>query len=780
MIRFILISIFVFLALIKSIAQLPVQTIRGTVVDNDSNAPLAFATVTILNTNPLIGTTTNYQGNFILNNVSIGRYNIKVTMVGYEPLVVNEVAISASKEVFLNIMIKEKVFSLSEAVIRPKINKELPLNATATLSAKMVSVEEAKRYAGGFDDPARLVSSFAGVSSNVGNNAIVVRGNNPQGLQWKLEGVEIPNPNHFSDLSTFGGGGLTALSAQLLANSDFFLGAFPAEYSNALSGVFDIYMRNGNNSKPEHTFQMGLTGIDISSEGPFKKSKHSSYLFNYRYSTMALLEPILPENAGGVRYQDLSFKLNFPTKKTGAFSVWGIGLIDGSGSRAKTDMNQWIYDSDREMQDVKQSMGAIGLTHKMLVNSRQYIKSIVAVTINSIDFTTDRLDSTMSLLPKSKIDNKSYNFVLTSFLNTKFSASHINKTGFSVTGLAYNIMLKNNLQNGNYLQTIQAENGYCTLLGAYSNSTLNIFENVTVNLGISGQVFTLNSHHTLEPRIGIKYQFAPAQSISFAYGLHSRLERLNYYFAKNSLFGNEAINKNLDFTKSHHLVVGYDRSLSEFTHLKIEVYYQHLFNVPVMKDSSFSFINMQNDWFFNGKLQNTGKGKNYGIEITYEKYLSQGYYYILTSSLYNSRYTGGDNVWRDTRYNRIYAFNFLIGKEWQIGGNKQNILSLNGRMSYQGGDHYSPVDVAASEASEEAIFDETKAFSKQFSPALIAHFTAIYKINKIKSAHEIAFKLLNVTMYKEFSGFQYNFHSRTVDEKRDALFIPNLSYKIEF
>jgi len=780
MIRFISILIFVFLTLIKSLAQQPIQTIRGIVTDNASNAPLPFATVIILNTNPLIGTITDSQGNFILNNVSYGRYNIQVTMVGYETLIVNEVAVSAAKEVFLNIPIKEKVISLSEAVIRPKINKELPLNTTATLSAKMVSMEEAKRYAGGFDDPARLVSSFAGVASNVGNNAIVVRGNSPQALQWKLEGVEIPNPNHFADLSTFGGGGLTALSTQLLANSDFFLGAFPAEYSNALSGVFDIYMRNGNNSKQEHTFQTGLTGIDISSEGPFKKSKPSSYLFNYRYSTMALLEPILPENAGGVKYQDLSFKLNFPTKKTGTYSVWGIGLIDGSGSRAKTDMNQWIYDSDREMQDVKQYMGAIGMTYKILINSRQYIKSIVAVTINGIDFRTDRLDTTMSLLPKSKITNKTQNFVLTSFLNTKFSARHVNKTGFSATGLKYDILLKDNLQNGNSLQTIQAESGYCTLLSTYSNSTLNYIEKVTVNLGINGQWVTLNNHYTIEPRIGIKYQFAPAQSISFGYGLHSRLERLNYYFAKNNLSGKEAVNKNLDFTKSHHFVAGYDRSLSEFTHLKIEAYYQKLYNVPVMKDSSFSFINMQNDWFFNGKLQNTGKGRNYGVEMTIEKYISQGYYYMFTASLYNSRYTGGDNVWRDTRYNKNYAFNFLIGKEWQIGGNKQNILSLNVRMSYQGGDHYSPVNEAASKASEDVIFDETKAFSKQFSPSFISHFTASYKINRIKAAHEIAFKLLNVTMYKEFSGFQYNFHSKTVDERRDALVIPNLSYKIEF
>ena len=142
----------------------------------------------------------------------------------------------------MTIQMKENTGLLSEVVVKPNVNKELPLNNLASVSAKMLSVEEATRYAGGFDDPARLVSSFAGVSSNVSNNAIAIRGNSPQSLQWKMEGIEIPNPNHFADMTTFGGGGLTALSSQLLANSDFFSGAMPAEYSNALSGVFDIFI----------------------------------------------------------------------------------------------------------------------------------------------------------------------------------------------------------------------------------------------------------------------------------------------------------------------------------------------------------------------------------------------------------------------------------------------------------------------------------------------------------------------------------------------------------
>lgn len=760
------------------VAQQPQQTIRGTVLDISSNAPLPNVSVVLLNTN--FATTTDSLGDFILKNVSVGRYTIQVSMIGYESFVLKEVQVSSGKELFLNIYLKENSISLSEITVKPKVNKVQALNRIASVSAKMLSVEEANRYAGGFDDPARLVSSFAGVSSNVSNNAIVVRGNSPQSLQWKMEGVEIPNPNHFADVSTFGGGGLTALSSQLLANSDFFSGAMPAEYNNALSGVFDIFMRNGNNQKPEHTFQLGLLGIDVASEGPFKKGGNSSYLFNYRYSTLSLLEPIMPENAGGTSYQDLSFKLNFPTNKAGTFSLWGIGLIDGSGASPKTNRADWQYDSDKELLDVKQFMGAVGLSHKISLNKQQFVKSTFASTINGIDLSTETLNNSQLLLPKNKMNNRNSSFVLSSFLNTKFNAEHINKTGFVVTGLLYDILLKNALPNANSLQTIVDENGFSTLLSAYSNSTINFSEKLSLNLGVNAQLFTLNKHYTIEPRVGLKYQFATSQTFSLGYGLHSRLERLNYYFIRNTNSGNEVINKNLDFTKSHHFVLGYDISFSEFTHFKIETYFQRLFNVPVIADSSFSIINQQNDWFFNQKLQNDGVGRNYGVDLTFERYLSQGYYYMVTGSVFNSQYKGGDNLWRSTRYNRNFTFNFLVGKEWQLGNNKQNVLGLNARLGYQGGDHYSPINALASTSEQTAVIDESKAFSKQFPPAFTSYFTASYKINKMKSTHIFALQIINVTNYKEFTGFQYNYLTRKVDERREALMFPNLSYKIEF
>lgn len=768
LIPFLLLSLHLF-------SQKPTQTIRGTIIDEDSNVPLRFVSIGLGSST--IGTVSDSSGNFTLKTVPIGRYNINVSCVGYEPVVLKEIQVTSAKEVVLSISMKELTNTLDEVVVKPKVNKEQPLNSMATVSARMLSVDEAKRYAGGFDDPARLVSAFAGVSSNVSNNAIVVRGNSPQSLQWKLEGVEISNPNHFADLSSFGGGALTALSTQLLANSDFFSGAMPAEYSNALSGVFDIFMRSGNNQKQETTFQLGAIGIDAASEGPFSKKSKASYIFNYRYSTLGLLAPILPENAAGTTYQDLSFKFNFPTAKAGTFSLWGMGLLDHSDAKAKNNISEWKYDYDRENQVANQFMGVAGISHKVLFNNKQYLKTIFATTATGIDMNTDRLDSSYSSFPQNTIQNNYQNYILSSFLNSKFSAKHTNKSGFVITKMQYKMMLKD-ATTQTPQHTIVDERGNSTLVSAYSNSMVHMNDKISLNAGLSGQWFSYNNTWSIEPRVGIKYAFAPTQTLSFAYGLHSRLERLNYYFIKN--LENEYINKKLGFTKAHHLIMGYDINTSEFSHFKLESYYQHLFDVPVISDSSFSLINQQNNWFFNEKLQNTGIGRNYGLDISFEKYLSKGYYYMVTTSLFNSQYQGGDHKWRNTRYNRNFAFNFLIGKEWLMGKKQNKIFGLNARLSYQGGDHYSPINTSQSLTNQEAVFDEAKAFSQQYSPAFTSHFTTSYKLNKKKTTHEFALKIINLTQYKEYLGFRYNYQTQTVDTDREATFIPNLSYKIEF
>jgi len=758
----------------------PTQTIRGTVVDNASNIPLEFASVVVLNTIPLMGTKTDTSGTFSIPNMPIGRYDLQVQFVGYESEIIREVIVISAKQTFLTIQLKENTHMLGKVVIKPRVNKEQALNSMSTVSARMLSVEEARRYAGGFDDPARLASSFAGVASNTGENGIAVRGNAPKFVQWKMEGIEIPNPNHFGDLKSYGGGAFTALSSQMLANSDFFTGAFPAEYNNALSGVFDLAMRTGNNQKRENTLQVGVVGIDASSEGPFKKGGKASYLFNYRYSTLALLAPLLPENASSLKYQDLSFKLNFPTQKAGTFSLWGIGLADRAGAKAKTDSSEWKYFDDKEENEIKQYMGAAGLTHKYFFKNHAYIKTTLAATTNNTDWNTEKLNPELSLQPYSKIDNKNWNFVLSSFVNKKFSAKHTNKTGVLVTGMMYDLLLdKSQIMNSKPTE-IAKENGFSTLISAYSNSSVNLTNKLVMNIGINGQIFTLNKHYTIEPRLGFRQQISKNQSIGVAYGLHSRLESLNYYFNNSLSTGETAVNKNLDFTKAHHIVLSYDWNVTDLIHFKVEPYFQQLFSVPVINDSSYSFINLQNDLFFAEKLQNTGKGRNYGIDMTLEKYMSKGYYYLLTASVFNSEYKGGDDIWRNTRFNKNYVFNFLVGKEWQVGRSKQNVFSLNTRFSYQGGNHYSPINEAASDVVKDVVYDETNAYKMQAPSSFNMHFTASYKVNKKHSSHELALKILNVTRQPDFNGYKYNMISNKIDKDLSSVIIPNLSYKIEF
>jgi hypothetical protein len=206
-----------------------------------------------MGTDPVIGAVSDSDGKFELRNIPVDRYDLEVSYLGFETKMVRELLVQSGKERLIDIGLKESVISLDEIVVRPKDDKSNPANSMGLVSARMFSVEVAQRYAGGFDDPARLASSFAGVSSSIGKNGIVIRGNAPTALLWQLEGAEIRNPNHFADLSVFGGGGLTALSSQVLANSDFYTGAFPSEYGNAMSGVFDLKLRKGNMEKREIT-----------------------------------------------------------------------------------------------------------------------------------------------------------------------------------------------------------------------------------------------------------------------------------------------------------------------------------------------------------------------------------------------------------------------------------------------------------------------------------------------------------------------------------------------
>ncbi|MDU1891488.1 MAG: TonB-dependent receptor [Dysgonomonas sp.] len=758
-----------------------VQNIKGVVVDRLSGAPLPFISVGLLDM-PQIGSITGDNGQFTLENVPVGRHDLQASSVGYETSVMREIMVTSAKEVYLEIQLTEKAQELGEVVVTVKTNKDEPLNKMALFGGHMLSVEEASRYAGGMDDPARLVSSFAGVSPGVGNNGISVHGNAPSLLQWRLEDVEIPNPNHFADVSTLGGGILSSLSNNVLGNSDFFAGAFPAEYNNAVSGVFDMKLRNGNSNNFQHTLQAGLLGLDFASEGPISKKHNSSYIFNYRYSTTGLMNKVSP--AGDLEqimdYQDLNFKFNFPTKNAGVFSVWGTALKDKIKPEIESP-EEWEYKDDGKDSRMKQLSAAAGLSHRYFFSNNAMLKTTLATTYSDTEATEDQYDNNMVSTPYLNFNSKFTNLVLTSSFNKKYSSKHTNKTGFTITNMRYDMDFQLAPFDTKPLETISEGKGNTNLLSAYTSSLFNLSDNVSATLGVNGQYLTLNDSWTVEPRAAIKWQMSSKSSLGFAYGLHSRMEKMDVYFVKTRNTGDELVNKNLDFTKTHHLALSYNYKISDDMNLRVEPYFQYLYDVPVMADSSYSILN-RNNFYVEDALVNKGKGRNYGIDVTFEKYMTKGMYYMITASVLNSEYTGGDGVWHNTRYNRNYILNGLFGKEWMIGRNKQNVLGVNLKLTLQGGERYSPVDEAATMAhpDKETQYDETKAFSKQLSPMLLANYTISYRMNRKKVSHEFAIKGMNATGYKEYFGHEYNLQTGKIEPRRLKNSIFNMVYRLDF
>ena len=616
----------------------PVQTLRGVVNDRASGHPIPYATIQLTDI-PGLGMMCDSLGRFALPKVPVGRHSVQASFMGYEPATVREILVTSAKEVYLEIALQESVNELSEVVVHAH-NRNEAMNKMAVAGARMLSVEEASRYAGGFDDPARLVASFAGVTPSVSNNGISIHGNAPHLLQWRLEDVEIPNPNHFADIATLGGGILSSLSAQVLGNSDFFTGAFPAEYGNAVSGVFDMKLRNGNNQRNENTFQVGIMGIDFASEGPLSKKHKASYIFNYRYSTTGLLNVDL---GGKMDYQDLNFKLNFPTRHAGTFAVWGTALLDKYKSSLEENPDKWDYLEDAGQGRSTQYMAAGGVTHRYFFNENTLLKTTLAGTYSDQEAIQTTYDREFNSSPYIEQNSSNTNLILTSSLNRKVSNRFTNKTGFTFTQMFYNMNFELAPFIDQPLETISKGDGNTSLISAYNSSAWGINDKLSLNFGLHGQLLTLNNRWTLEPRTSLKWQTNARTSFALAYGMYSRMEKMDVYFVKTQSTGDRSVNKNLDFTKAHHLMLSFAYKVSENISLKVEPYIQFLYDVPVMRDSSFSVLN-RDEFFVENALMNKGRGRNFGVDFTWERALNKGLYYMITASLFDSRYCGGDGI----------------------------------------------------------------------------------------------------------------------------------------
>ncbi len=775
------------------------QTVRGTVVDNESKFPLPGVNVLVITDSTIrLGAATIANGQFKIEGVPLGRQQIKISFIGYNTQVVT-VQVTSGKEVILNVEIEESSELMQEFKVVANENKEVN-NEMATVSAQQFSVEETERYAGSRGDPARMASNFAGVQgTDDSRNDIVIRGNSPLGVVYRIEGIDIPNPSHFA-ITGSSGGPTSMLNNKLLANSDFFTSAFPAEYGNSTSGIFDLKLRSGNNQNYEFQAQFGVLGAELLAEGPFKKGKNASFLFIYRYSTLKMFQ------AAGIdigttatpQYQDLSFKMNFPLKDGSNISLWGIGgksKIDIMVSTQKDTSIVDLYGENDRDQYFRTSMAVGGITYTKTINEKMYFKStlsgardrqasthdLVGRRIENGEFVVDSIYNLMSYYYNN------YRVSNSSSLNIKLGKKDVLKFGYNadlfITSYKDSI-LKNDTVKDDYRVRWNSEENFM-MLQAYAMWKHKFTDKFIMTTGLHAQYLTLsNASSFFEPRIGFKYIINPKSEMAFGVGRHSQAQPYyNHFYIREG--NTQPHNKQMGFTFSNHAVLSYTRRWSKKVGTKIETYYQALSNIPVeISPSSFSLINQGSGFarfFPDSVLVNEGTGYNYGLEFTLEKYFSEHWHGMFSGAVFQSKYKGSDGIERNTDYNGNYAANLLVGREFVF--NEKHSLLVGGKVTVAGGKRYGLVDTARTQQQREIIFQDNQYNEFQFQAYFRTDLKLTYRINAKKVTHEISLDIVNLTDRQNILGITYvpiDGATTPFREQYQLGFLPIFFYRIDF
>lgn len=776
-------QIITYLALIATFSGFAQQqNLQGVVKNSFTELPIEDVTVKLrLNDSIVASTFTNKGGAFLFVNIPLAIYDVSFSHLEYEAFILPDITLTSSRTENINVELVEAFKQLDEFTINPHKDRSKNNNEMSTNSVKTIYLQDMQKLAGSLDDPIRVAGMMPGVTSDAAfsENFVSIRGNSPRGLKYQLEGVEVINPSHFARIGS-SGGTFTIFSMQLLDKSDFFTGAFPAEYSNALSGVMDVNFRRGNQATRESSISIGTLGIDLSTEGPFNEKMKSSYLINYRYSVVGLARligyPTQPT------YQDLSFVLNFPQEK-GEIKVFGIAGTSDRKRLATIDSTLWESDLDRYNLSLRSEMVMVGATYDRHFGEKNLLKvTTVGSAFRQIDNRNYLLSEATEII-RSKNEYNSAPITAAVSLKHKFSRRHTNKTGGSFEYASHNWeVLRYNFET-NYLDTNVIGKGSSQTAKAYAQSRIFLTEKTVLNIGVTSLYYSVNNKITLEPRIGLSYQTKRKGKLSLALGKHSQVEHFaTYLYQERDSAGSLSFpNKNLEFVKAYHAIGGFKTTIFKNHYFNVEVYYQYLYDIPTEKNGTFSMANIAELQQVRA-LENIGTGENYGIDFGIERYASKGLYYMINASIFESNYVDGLGIKRSTEFDQKFNIKFLAGKEYIVGEKKgkTNFLGWNTNVSYVGGRPYTPINLEASELNKETVYNESLAYSNRERNLLFADVTFTYKINKPKRTAVWSLQIKNIfsngaAIYREYDPLTQQ--ETTV---KSSSFFPNLSYKIQF
>ena len=768
--------------------QQTTQKIKGIIQDKQTKQVLVGATITVNKTD--LGAISDENGNFVLERVPIGRVGIKCQFVGYEPYSVDDIILSSTKEVYLEIELKAGAIQVNEVVISAAKNAFEAVNPLSVVSTRSFTAEETDRIAAGINDPGRVALSFPGVKQGPDEteNAIIVRGNSPVGILWRVEGIDIPNPNHFALIGS-SVGGVNVFSAQLLARSDFSSGGMAAEYGNAISGAFDMHFRQGNFEKKEHRVKIGIIGLDFATEGPIQKGK-SSYLVNYRYSTLGLLNKV-GFNPIGERvsndFQDLSFNLTFKTKnpklKATVFGIGGLSLEEYTPVEEASKRKPDVFDN-RNFQHKPAKMGALGTTWTYLPNAKSYFKAVLALIGSDIRRENDTLNETNTHFRYNTEQYTDRRLSTSLTYSNKISDKTTIKTGLIIHQIFFDFF-KNNSPVKSQININEIERGVSVqgsgntqTIQQYTQAIIEINPKLKANIGYHFTQLNANNTRSFEPRLSFQYLPAANQKLSLAYSLQGQILPLMAYYFKDSL-GN-FINKDLKMLKTHHVVLAYHLFTQNKMKISVETYLQKLLNVPVSPEANNNYWMLNNTFGYPlFKAVSDGKGLNYGVDAAVEKLFSNSYFIMVTGSLFNSTFQPFNQQTYDTRWASRFTSSMTFGKEFNF--KKGRVFQIGGRLLYSGGARYTPLDPVLSKQAGTYI-PLKNADNSAHVPNYYRLDTRLqYRYNAKKLSGSISLDLQNALNHINATGVGYDaVNNNTVIQYRGGGLIPVIAFQFDF
>ncbi len=761
------------------------QAIKGVVVDKETDFPLIGVSVLLVSPEGnALGTTTDIDGKFVLEKVPVGRQTLQFSYIGYRMMTLPNVFVNSAKQVVLQVHLEEDAVALQSVTV--VADRRQAINEMAALSARSISMEEITRFSGTMGDVARMAQNYAGVSGATDDrNDIIVRGNSPAGVLYRMEGVDIPAPNHWASLGATGGP-ISMLNTNNLSTSDFLAGAFPAEYGNATAAVFDLRLRNGNTDKFEFLGQIGFNGFEGGVEGPLSIGHDASFIANYRYSTLGVFQALgLDFGVGSAvpEYQDATFKINVPTKKTGRFSLWGIAGKSHIALKSEPDKNNLFASGDRNIFSGSKT-GIIGFSHLYFINDHtsSRVSLVYAATLNETSGEEIREPNTNEFTKIFTQDNFVGKVGINWTLSKKFNTKNRIKTGIVYDNFRIDVVDSILLDNRYWFAETDFV-GHTSMYRSFLQWQHRFNEKLTLNTGLHGVIFSLNDSYSIEPRLNLSYEANDRLTFAIGYGRHSQTQPLPIYFSKDPGASPERNDKNLHLglIKSNHYIVSMDYMVSPKVRLKLEAYYQRLTDLAVHPDyPKFSAINLGASFDFPNYTGfiNGGTGKNKGVELTVERFLNKGFYALFTASVFDSKYSGYDKVERNTYYNSKFVFNLLAGREFVF--NEKHTLTLDIKINYAGGRRYTPIDIGASIAAGKEVLQADKTYEGQYHPYFRPDFKIGYRKNNRRSSHTFYIDFQNIINHQNEFFQYYNEDEQKVSKIYQRGFFPNVSYQILF